>query len=191
MVRAGMHQADTLLAEFIADYPAMKVTAQRILNGMYSELDYPSDIRSRYSWGVEYSPVPCASDFRVTLATGEIEAIAARTEERVKQAFSDAQQDAVKRLADCLSRIHERLSMPDAIFRDSLITNARDLCDSLTRLNIADDPQLETLRRKTEVIAASEPQTLRDNPDVRTDTAAQAQSILDAMTATYGKGIFA
>ena len=191
MVRAGMHTADTLLAEFIADYPAMKLTAERILNGMYSELDYHSDIRSRYSWGVEYNPVPCASDFRVTLAAGEIDAIAARTEERVKQAFSEAQGDAVKRLADCLTRIHERLAQPDAIFRDSLIENARELCGVLTRLNLADDPKLEALRRETELLASAVPQTLRDNPDVRTDTADRAQSILDAMTATYGKGILA
>jgi hypothetical protein len=158
---------------------------------MYQETDYPSDIRSRYSWGVEYNPVPVGTDFRVTLAAGEIEAIAARTEERVKQAFSDAQRDAVSRLADCLSRIHERLAQPDAIFRDSLIGNARELCEVLTRLNLADDSQLEALRRRTELLASTEPQTLRDVPEVRADVAQQAQSILDAMTSTYGRGIFA
>lgn len=191
LVRKGFHEADTLLTSFCADYPSMRIEAQRILNGMYQDTDYPSDIRSKYSWGIEYAPVPCGTDFRVTLAAGEIEAIAARTEERVKQAFSDAQADAVKRLAECLARIHERLALPDAIFRDSLIGNARELCDILTRLNLADDPQLETLRRQTELLAASEPQTIRDNPDVRVDVASQAQSILDAMQATYGKSILA
>ena len=191
MLRKGFHEADSLLADFCADYPTMRIEAQRILNGMYQDTDYPSDIRSRYGWSVEYAPVPQGTDFRVTLAAGEVQAIAARTEERVKQAFADAQKDAIQRLAECLGRIHERLAQPDAIFRDSLIVNARDLCDILTRLNVADDPQLETLRRKTEVLAASEPQTLRDNPDVRIDTAAQAQSILDAMQATYGKSILA
>lgn len=191
LVRKGFHEADTLLTSFCADYPSMRIEAQRILNGMYQDTDYPSDIRSKYSWGIEYAPVPCGTDFRVTLAAGEIEAIAARTEERVKQAFSDAQADAVKRLAECLARIHERLALPDAIFRDSLIGNARELCDILTRLNLADDPQLETLRRQTELLAASEPQTIRDNHDVRVDVASQAQSILDAMQATYGKSILA
>lgn len=191
MLRQGFHTADTLLSEFCTEYPSLQNDARRILNGMYSDTDYPSNIRSRYGWSVEYAPVPCGTDFRVTLAAGEIEAIAARTEERVKQAFSDAQQDAVKRLADCLSRIHERLAQPNAIFRDSLIGNARELCDVLTRLNLTGDAQLEALRRQTEILAASDPQTLRDNPDVRVSTANEAQSILDAMTATYGKGIFA
>jgi hypothetical protein len=189
MVRQGMHTADKLLSEFVADYPSMRLEAQRILNGMYQESDYPSDIASKYAWGVEYNPVPLGTDFRVSIAQEEIDAIAARTEERVKQAFKDAQQDAVRRLAECVSKIHERLAQPEAIFRDSLIGNARELCDVLTRLNLADDPQLETLRRQTELLAMTEPNTLRDNADVRIDTANKAQSILDAMTATYGASI--
>lgn len=191
MLRAGFHAADSLLNDFVSDYPAMRDEARRILNGMYQETDYPSDIRSRYSWGVEYNPVPAGTDFRVTIAAEEINAIAARTEQRISEAFKDAQQDAVKRLADCLSRIHERLAQPEAIFRDSLIGNARELCDVLTRLNLTDDSTLESLRRQTEILAASDPQTLRNNPDVRVSTANEAQAILDAMTATYGKGIFA
>lgn len=190
MVRAGMHTADNLLAEFVRDYPSMRLEAQRILNGMYSDTDYPSDIASKYSWGVEYNPVPSGTDFRVTIAQDEIRAIAARTEERVKQAFSEAQQDAVRRLAECVSKIHERLAQPDAIFRDSLIGNARELCNILTRLNLADDSNLESLRRETELLAMAEQQTLRDNPDVRVETANRAQSILDAMTATYGASVF-
>ncbi len=190
MVRAGMHEADSLLAEFIREYPMYQASARTVLNGMYSDADYPDNIASKYSWGVEYNPVPSGTDFRVSIAQDEIQAIAARTEERVKQAFSEAQQDAVRRLADCVSKIHERLAQPDAIFRDSLIGNARELCGILTRLNLADDPKLETLRRETELLAMAEPSTLRDNPDVRIDTANRAQSILDAMTATYGASVF-
>jgi len=189
MVRAGFHTADTLLSEFVSDYPSMKATAQRILNGMYSDSDYPSNIGDRYSWGVEYGPVPTGTDFRVTLPQSEIDAIAARTEQRVKDAFSDAmtgKDGAVTRLYDVLSKIQSKLAEPDGIFRDTLIGNARELCDILTRLNVTDDKRLEEFRRQTEILAMSEPQTLRDNPDVRIDTAQQAQSILDAMSATYG-----
>jgi hypothetical protein len=191
MLRKGFHTADSLLSDFRADYPSMKDTARRILNGMFQETDYPSDISSRYAWSVEYAPVPAGSDFRVTLSAEEIETIASRTEERVKQAFSEAQQDAVKRLAECVSKIHSRLSQPEAIFRDSLIGNARELCDALTRLNLTDDPTLESLRRQTEILASTEPQTLRDAPDVRASVASEAQSILDAMQATYGSSVFA
>jgi hypothetical protein len=186
MLRAGFHTADSLLADFAVEYPSLRLEAKRILNGMYQDTDYPSDIRAKYQWGVEYAPVPCGADFRVTLSAEEIETIAARTEARVKQAFSDAHKDAVSRLYKCVSNIHERLAQPDAIFRDSLIGNARELCDVLSRLNLTDDTILETVRKQTEMLATTEPATLRNVPEVRSDVAQQAQSILDAMTATYG-----
>ena len=79
----------------------------------------------------------------------------------------------------------------DATFRDSLIENAREVTDVLKRINLTDDPELEKLRKQTEALATSnEPEKLRTNSKVRTQTATRAQSILDAMTATYGKGMF-
>ena len=191
MVRNAQHEFNRMLAEFAADYPQLREDARAKLNGMYSDADYPTDIRGKYNFSVEYSPVPAGTDFRVTLAAEEIESIAARTEQRVAEAFRDAQQDATHRLFEVVSKMQGKLSQPEAIFRDSLIENARELCDVLTRLNLTDDPKLETLRRQTELLAQSEPQLLRDNPDVRVSTANEAQAILDAMTATYGKGIFA
>jgi hypothetical protein len=188
-IRQGFHTADSLLSDFCSEYPSLRNEARHILNGMYDDNDYPVSISSRFSWAVEYAPVPRGTDFRVTLAQSEIDSIAARTEARVSQAFTAAMQGkdgAVDRLRKVVSAIVEKCSSPDAIFRDSLIGNARELCDVLTRLNVTEDPQLEALRRQTELLAVTEPQTLRDNADVRQDTAKQAQSILDSMTATYG-----
>lgn len=73
-----------------------------------------------------------------------------------------------------------------ATFHDTLIENARDLCDVLTRLNIADDPKLEQFRAMTAKLTKKSAETLRDDPAAREDTAKKAQDILDAMTATYG-----
>ena len=193
-IRKAQHEFETLRDEFIAEYPTLRENARVKLNGMYNERDYPRYIGDRYSMSVDYAPVPDGTDFRVTLAQEEIDTIAQRTEARVKAAFQDAMtgpKGAVPRLYEVVSNIQAKLADPKGIFRDTLIGNARELCDILTRLNVTDDPALETLRRQTELLAMSEPQTLRDNPDVRVSVANEAQSILDAMTATYGKGIFA
>jgi hypothetical protein len=77
----------------------------------------------------------------------------------------------------------------DATFRDSLIDNAREVCDVLTRLNVADDPRLEDFREQAAKLATVAPDTLRELSHVREQTADRAQSILDAMVATYGKGV--
>jgi hypothetical protein len=188
-MRQRQHTFDSLLADFVRDYPRLREAAKALLNGMFVDADYPSDIRRRFSFGIEFSPVPQGGDFRVALGEAEIAAIAASTEARVKSAFEDAQGDAVKRLYTTVEKIVERLSQPDAIFRDTLITNARDLCEVLGRLNVAGDATLERLRRETELLTMSEPETLRKVDAVRVETATRAQSILDEMIGTYGKGL--
>ena len=192
-LRDAKHVYDSLLADFLADYPQLRQDARVKLNGMYRDDDYPDDVAAKYDFAIEYSPVPSGGDFRVALSQEEIDVIATRTESRVKTAFEDAHRDAVKRLFDCVSRINERLSVPadskGGIFRDSLIGNARELCDVLTRLNISGDATLETLRKQTDSLASVSPDTLRNDAVTRIQTANAAQGILDSMLSVYGKGI--
>jgi hypothetical protein len=188
-LRAAKHTYDALLADFLSDYPALQQAARVKLNGMYRDEDYPSNVASKYGFGIEYNPVPAGGDFRVELSQSEIDIIATRTESRIKNAFEDAHKDAVKRLYDCVSRIHERLAQPEAIFRDSLITNAQELTDVLSRLNIANDVNLESLRRATASLATVSPDTLRNDAVTRIQTANDAQSILDTMLNVYGKQV--
>jgi hypothetical protein len=190
-LRDAKHVYDSLLADFLADYPALQQSARVKLNGMYRDEDYPSDVAGKYDFAIEYSPVPSGGDFRVELSQDEIDVIATRTESRVKTAFEDAHRDAVKRLYKCVASIHERLASPDAIFRDSLISNATDLCDVLTRLNISGDANLEALRKQTDSLATVQPATLRNDTVTRIQTANAAQGILDSMMSVYGKGIAA
>jgi hypothetical protein len=203
-LRERKHKFDDLLVIFLRDYPKQVADARRLLGDMFKDADYPADIASRFSFDISdiYKPVP-ESDFRVSLPADEISALTAAAEARVLASVQAAQDDAVKRLYTCLERIHGRLTATRASnrkaekgeqitarFRDSLVENAREVCDILTRLNVADDARLEQFRRQTELLAAVEPETLRDNPDVAKETATRAQSILDAMTATYGKSLF-
>lgn len=189
-MRKGFHIADSLLNDFVFDYPNLRDAAKIQRNGMFRDEDYPKHIASRFGWGLEFNPVPQTGDYRVELSDEEIAIIAESTERRVTSAFVDAQNDAVKRLYDCVMRIQERLVDPAAIFRDSLIQNARELCDVLKRLNLADDPNLENMRHQLASLSSVQPSELRDAPEVRLDTANQAQSILDSMQAVYGKELF-
>lgn len=188
-LRTAKHEYDSLLSDFLSDYPALQQAARIKLNGMYRADDYPNNVASKYGFGVEYAPVPSGGDFRVELSQSEIDVIATRTESRVKSAFEDAHQDAVKRLFDCVARIHERLASPNAIFRDSLISNASELCDVLSRMNITGDVNLDALRRQTDSLATVQPESLRNDPVTRIQTANQAQGILDSMMSVYGRGI--
>jgi len=178
----------TLLDDFATEYPSLKQNAPARLNGMYNEADYPpiSQIRGKFGFYLDFSPLPANGDFRLDLPASEIARIEADTQSKVTSAVSDAMTDAWKRLFDCVRHIHERLSTPDARFHDTLISNASDLCDVLKRLNVTGDPNLEAMRAEVErYIAQSDPDELRENTEVRQDTASVAEDIIARMSGFY------
>lgn len=183
---------DDALDTFESMYPTLRANAQAKLNGMFDANDYPStaDVRKRFAIGVQYAPVPAIGDIRVELASDQVIAIEESIAARVESATRIAMQDAWTRLHDCVSHIAERLSDPEAIFRDSLINNAREVCDSLKRFNITDDPDLEAMRVRVErELAAFSPDMLRVNKGARQSAANKAMEIFDQMNGLYGKAV--
>jgi len=86
------------------------------------------------------------------------------------------------RLFDRVKHMAEKLADPKAIFRDSMVENAREICALLPRLNFADDPNLEAMRQQVEATLLKHPDALRNDPDLRRDTAAEAKAIMDKMS---------
>lgn len=186
--RKQQREYDRALDSFIDDYPMMRARARQLLNGMYRDEDYPTaqDIRSRFQLSVAYDPVPAIGDIRVDLAADQILEIETSIARRVDDAVRIAVQDSWKRLYDVVSKVRERLAQPDAIFRDTLISNAKDVCQTLERLNVTGDPTLEKMRQRVlHDLASAVPDTLREVPDVRSKTADKAAAILKAMSAVY------
>lgn len=177
------------LDAFLADYPAMQAEAKIKLNGMYRAEDYPSvdAIRSRFALEIQYSPVPAVGDIRVDLGSDQIGAIEESITNRIETATKLAIGDAWARLHNVVKHISDRLSDPEAIFRDSLIGNAKDVCDALQRLNVTDDPNLEAMRVEVlSDLAMHDPDALRDDAVLRQRTAEKADQILATMQGLYG-----
>ncbi len=131
--------------------------------------------------------MPAAGDIRVDLGSDQKAAIETSITNRVQQATAIAMNDAWTRLHDVVAHIAERLADPKAIFRDSLIDNARDVCDALQRLNVTNDPALETMRARVAAeLTTHSASTLRDAPSARATTAQAASEIMSAMSGLYG-----
>jgi predicted secreted Zn-dependent protease len=95
--------------------------------------------------------------------------------------------EAWDRVRDVVQKAHDKLSQPEAVFRDSLIENIREMCAVMPSLNIADDPHLEAVRRELEgKFASIVPDQLRNSVTFREDTSHQMKDILDKMSALYG-----
>lgn len=175
--------------KFISEYPALKARAKQFLpNGMYNEDDYPdaTQIYKRFKMDMAVFPVP-STDFRVQIGDAEMERIKSDIEGRVSQAAQNAMFDVWQRLFDKVKHIAEKLADPKAIFRDSMIENAQELCELLPKLNFSDDPNLERMRQEVEAkLAGNHPDALRNDPDLRRSTAEEAARIMDVMKGFMG-----
>jgi len=171
----------------VHNYDQLRLDAQRILGNLYDSTDYPSsvDIAHKFRMDMAIFPVP-STDFRVSIGSEELSRIQQDVERRVQRAQSTAMQEVWTRLYDRVKHMAEKLADPKAIFRDSMIENAREICALLPRLNFADDPQLETMRQQVEASLLKHPDALRNDPDLRRDTAAEAKKIMDAMSVFMG-----
>ena len=181
-------QFTELLEDFLAEYPRLRDSARLRLGSMYDEKDYPtvSQIRGKFGFYLDFSPLPAKGDFRVNLPKEEVRRIEAEVQGRVSNATADAMRDAWERLYKCVSNVKERLGNPDAIFRDSLITNAADLCDVLSRLNVTGDANLDAMVAEVkDNIACNDPDMLREDAELRQAAADIADDIVSKMAAFY------
>jgi len=177
-----------LVDDFLNNYDDLRQDAQRVLGQLYNEADYPSQdmLARKFSMDLAIFPVP-STDFRVAIGDEELAEIQKDVERRVMDAQNHAMQDLWDRLYKQVEHMTEKLSDPKAIFRDSMVENARELCSLLPRLNFTDDPNLENLRQQVEAnIARHHPDALRNDPDLRQDTAAEATAIMEKMKTFMG-----
>jgi hypothetical protein len=178
---------NSLVNNFVGNYDSMVRDAQRILGSLYDPADYPSsvDIRNKFNMDMAVFPVP-STDFRVSIGSAELSRIQQDVERRVQEAQSKAMTEVWQRLYDRVKHMAEKLADPKAIFRDSMLENTREICALLPRLNFSDDPHLEAMRQQVEASLIKHPDALRNDPDLRRDTAAEAKKIMDAMSVFMG-----
>ena len=176
-----------LVGLFVDGYDQLQLDAHRILGSLYDSADYPkaSEIISKFKMDMAVFPVP-SSDFRVSIGSEELSRIQQDVERRVKDAEQLALKDVWTRLYDRVKHMAEKLADPKAIFRDSMLENTREICALLPRLNFTDDPDLERMRQDVEASLLKHPDALRNDPDLRRDTAAEAKAIMDKMSVFMG-----
>jgi len=175
---------------FLADYPTLRDDAKILLSSLYREEDYPevSHLRDKFRMDISFGILPAPEDCGKMGMLGDFaDVIAQDMAAQYTAREQTAMNEAWQRLHDTVSRAQERLADPQAIFRNSLIENARELCAVLPSLNISNDPNLEAMRQTLEKsLCQYEPDHLRDNPYLRSEVANKMDDILDKMSAFYG-----
>jgi len=175
-----------LVDDFIAEYPRLKNDQAFKLGKWYKADEFP-DIETlprRFKFEYHFLPVPESGDFRVNCEAR----IKADLQEQYEKMFSDklaeAMRDPWDRLHTVLTHMADKLTDNEdgdrKIFRDSIVDNAVELCDLLTRLNVVKDPELEKARRMLEkAVTNTDVKDLRALSSARLELKTDVQDILN------------
>jgi hypothetical protein len=177
------------VADFLADYPRLKANARVELNGLYDEADYPTTdaIRNRFDIKLRKMEVPNTSDIRVKMSKDFVDTLRADITSDVNDCLSGAMTAAWTRLRERVGKLVETLGEKDKIFRDTLVTNARDECKLLASLNLVGDKNLDTIRYEIEkLLRGVNAQDLREDGKLRKQVAADAAEINRKMASFMG-----
>jgi hypothetical protein len=194
-VREFNDQFDAAKPEFLANYLEYVEQARRPrpegLGDLFNEADYPSleRVARMFDFSSRVLPMPTASDFRVDLSEAQSTEIRRSIEESTAEALAGVTRDAWKRIADVCGAMVDRLNAYQpatkkgertaGVFRDTLISNVRDLVSILPAFNIGGQPELAAITERLQRdLCQHSAEDLRESEALRASTARAAESIL-------------
>lgn len=186
-------QYDDAVKQFLNEYPTLVSAAAFQLGDLFDSEEYPSvdKLEGKFKFKYVFLPVPEVGDFRIDVSEAGKAELQSQYQKFFEDRLSEAMKDTWERLHDCVKHMSDKLANAEVpretkegpnytkLFRDSLITNANELCDLLTRLNVTNDAKLEQARQALEAaINGHCAEDLRKSDDLRLQTKAKVDEIL-------------
>ena len=179
------NQFDSMVSQFLIDYPQLVQISQNYLGSLFNANDYPhvEEVAEKFGYRYVFSPVPDSGHFVVEVEKEELNDLREQYEADFSTRVNDAMKDAWTRLHKTLTGMSEKLTdAPDEKkrrFHDSFITNAQDLCGLLSHLNVNNDPELEKARRGLETaLLGTDVDVIKDSEYARGELKAKVDSVL-------------
>lgn len=179
-MREAKIEYTNLVNAFVQKYPVEVQAARNRLGSMYDPEDYPdpSDINKEFGIDVSITPVPTGNDFRVDIGNEAIEEIRGQINDSIAMKQAEAVKATFDRVREVVSKMHERLSDPKAIFKDTLVTNVSDLSKVLVGLNITSDERIDKVAKFMQDQLVLPPSLLRGSNHIRAKVAEKAGELL-------------
>ena len=156
------------------------------LGDLFDRNEYPEaeDIVRKFKFNYTLSPLATSGDFRIDIGEQARNEIIQHYEEQFQERLNSAMRDVWDRLHDCLKHMSERLTSEEdgtrKKFHGTLLTNARELVDLLSRLNVTQDPQLEQARRDlSAALLHTDIDALKDSDYVRENVKQKVDAIIN------------
>jgi hypothetical protein len=177
---------DRLAANFINIYPTLISASAFQLGDLFDRNEYPEaeEIVKKFKFNYTLSPLATSGDFRIDIGEQARNEIIQHYEEQFQERLNSAMRDVWDRLHDCLKHMSERLTSEEdgtrKKFHGTLLTNARELVDLLSRLNVTQDPQLEQARRDlSAALLNTDIDALKDSDYVRENVKQKVDAIIN------------
>ena len=169
-------------------YHELKTVARQRLGSLYNSSDYPPSLDGLFEIGFDFPSVE-PPDYLQQLNPELYQEECQRVQSRFDEAVRLAEEAFTAELAKLVSHLTERLNGQEdgrsKIFRDSAIENLTEFFTRFRQLNVRSNEQLDRLVADAQrVIRGVEPQSLRDNVDLRQHVATEmsrVQSVLDGL----------
>jgi hypothetical protein len=179
----GFHTAVNL---FLAEYPSYVEQMRPALSGLFRAEDYPdpAKIKEKFELKLEILPIPSGDDFRVALSEEQRARISREIDANVREALNQGTRDLWLRLRRVVEHMISRLNESEGRLYASVVDNIAELVEVLPRLNIANDPDLNSFIEEIKIrLCAYSAKELKHNELLRTTTAQEAADIARRMSA--------
>jgi hypothetical protein len=177
---------EELVDEFVANYPNHVQAAQQSLGDMFDPTEYPSaeEVRSKFGFRLVFTPLPESGDFRVNVGNADMAELQQQYDDAFNKRLADAMLEPWHKMFDLLSSMSAKLDDDNhegktRRWHDTFLTNAEDLCQMLTHLNLTGDPELERARQKLErAIRTADLENLKEDASSRSELKGELDSLL-------------
>jgi len=183
----GVYEAEfqSRINTFIYEYPNIILGMAFKLGKLFDRSEYPETDKIAHKFNLKYTimPVPETKDFRVDIADDIRNEMQQEYQKAYEGRVEAAMSDAWSRLHTTLEHMVDRLSGNDKkIFRNSLVDNALELTNLLTKLNVTKDPKLEQARQALEKsLVGVSADDLRDSQGARSVVLSKVNAIMEMM----------
>lgn len=182
---------------FIERYDRHIQIAEVALGDMFDITEYPTKERLTSKWQIRWriTPVPNADHFMAEIAAHDVDKvrrdIEAHNAERVKECVSHLYTRLAETIEALKARLQEGEDGNPLVFRNSIISNVRDVVEIIPTLNIFGDAELEALcSRVWDSIVDVDPDTLRPGKKFqahkREEMKREVASVSEALAGYFG-----
>jgi hypothetical protein len=173
---------DTMLSEY---EHILVPKAMNSLGDLFDPNDYPpvSEVREKFGFRLVFSPVPESGDFRLDIPAQELDAMRKEYDANFLSRIDEAMRTPWEQLHKMLTLMSDKLTEVEGEdkrrWHDTFLTNAQDMCQMLTHLNVTADPKLEDARRKLEsALLNVDMDIIKADGDARADVKSKLDAIL-------------